>query len=169
MNLFSKLRSSQNAGGRPETSLLGKNETFKYGGGAINIVLRLSPERQDDFEVRLNELKRVRDELVHNATLDYDRALHEINVTKTDALDSAREEFTRALRALFIEFNEPAPATQPLGEPGRSRQEPDGTVTPLPRRRGRKPRADETSEAQPEAQPAVPPPEHAAAASDDVA
>ena len=159
MNLFSKLRSSQNVGGRPETSLLGKNETFRYGGGAINIVLRLSPERQDDFEVRLNELKRVRDELVHNATLEYDRALHEINVTKTDALDSAREEFTRALRALFIEFNEPAPATAPLGEPSRGRQEPDGTVTALPRRRGRKVRADESSEAQ----PVDPTPEPAAA------
>ena len=163
MNLFNKLRSNQNATARPETALLGKNETFKYGGGAINIVLRLSPERQDDFEVRLNELKRVRDELVHNATLDYDRALHEINVTKTDALDSAREEFTRALRALFIEFNEPAPATAPLADVGPTRG--DGTVTPLPRRRGRKVRADETSEAQ----PVEPTPEHTAAAADDVA
>lgn len=164
MNLFSKLRSSQNAAARPETSLLGKNETFKYGGGAINIVLRLSPERQDDFEVRLNELKRVRDELVHNATLDYDRALHEINVTKADALDSAREEFTRALRGLFIEFNEPAPATAPLAGVDRSRPEP-GSVFPLtPRGRRRKVRADETSEAQ----PVEPTPEHDAAA-DDVA
>lgn len=158
MNLFNKLRSSQNVGGRPETALLGKNETFKYGGGAINIVLRLSPERQDEFEGRLNELKRVRDELAHEAIEAHDKALREITSTREDALESARDEFARALRALFIEFNEPAPATAPLGEP-------TGTVTPLPRRRGRKPRADETSEVQPvEATP-----EHATAAPGDVA
>lgn len=109
MNIFS---SSGKAEPRPVTKLVGNNESFQYAGGAINVSLRLSPQRQDAFEQRLTTLNVERDAKAAAAAAAYDTALKDAEAARAAALNEATVTYERTLRDLFVEFNQPEPPVE---------------------------------------------------------